>query len=209
MTTKEQREAAPENSLLREWTGPLTSDITLHPGNFGLGKVPAKFQPDATTTMVCGFCSTGCGLNIHLKEGRAVNLTPQTNYPVNLGMACPKGWEALTPLQAPDRATTPYLRGKDGKLEPVDWNEAMTVFTERFKDIQTRHGPASVAFLGTGQIVTEEMAFLGALAKFGMGMIHGDGNTRQCMATAVTAYKESLDLMLRLTLTGISKNPIL
>ena len=27
------------------------------------------------------------------------------------------------------------------------------------------------------------MALLGALAKFGMGMVHGDGNTRQCMAT--------------------------
>jgi assimilatory nitrate reductase catalytic subunit len=35
------------------------------------------------------------------------------------------------------------------------------------------------------------MAFLGALTKFGMGMIHGDGNTRQCMATSVAAYKES------------------
>src|SRR5690606_21700813 len=52
-------------------------------------------------------------------------------------------------------------------------------------------GPASVAFLGTGQMVTEELAFLGALAKFGMGMLHGDGNTRQCMATAVAAYKQS------------------
>ncbi|HEX2047869.1 MAG TPA: molybdopterin oxidoreductase family protein, partial [Acidimicrobiales bacterium] len=37
---------------------------------------------------------------------------------------------------------------------------------------------------------SEEMALLGALAKFGMGMVHGDGNTRQCMATAVVAYKE-------------------
>jgi len=35
------------------------------------------------------------------------------------------------------------------------------------------------------------MALLGALAKFGMGMVHGDGNTRQCMATSVVAYKES------------------
>ncbi len=35
------------------------------------------------------------------------------------------------------------------------------------------------------------MALLGCLAKFGMGMKHGDGNTRQCMATAVTAYNES------------------
>src|SRR4029079_3300176 len=28
-------------------------------------------------------------------------------------------------------------------------------------------------------------------AKFGMGMVHGDGNTRQCMATAVVAYKQA------------------
>ena len=48
-----------------------------------------------------------------------------------------------------------------------------------------------MAFLSTGQIVTEEMVFLGALAKFGMGMKHGDGNTRQCMATSVVAYKEA------------------
>ena len=53
------------------------------------------------------------------------------------------------------------------------------------------HGPDSVAFLSTGQIATEEMALLGSLAKFGMGIVHGDGNTRQCMATAVVAYKQA------------------
>ncbi len=177
--------------MFRQWTGPMSSDLTLHPGDFGLGKVPAKFKPDATTTMVCGFCSTGCGLNIHLKDGRAVNLTPATDHPVNLGMACPKGWEALTPLGASDRATTPLLRNAAGELEPVDWDTAMQVFTLRFKAIIDQHGPESVAWLGTGQICTEEMAFLGAFAKFGMGVVHGDGNTRQCMATAVAAYKES------------------
>jgi assimilatory nitrate reductase catalytic subunit len=35
------------------------------------------------------------------------------------------------------------------------------------------------------------MALLGAVAKFGMGMVHGDGNTRQCMATAAVAYKQA------------------
>ncbi len=181
----------PSNSRWRRWTGPLTSDLTLHPGDFGLGRVPARFKPDATTTMVCGFCSTGCALNIHLQKGQAVNLTPAINYPVNLGMACPKGWEALTPLAAPDRATTPWLRNPAGEFEPTDWDTAMQVFTLRFKAIIDQHGPDAVAWLGTGQICTEEMAFLGAFAKFGMGWLHGDGNTRQCMATAVTAYKES------------------
>ena len=179
------------SELLRQRDGVLTQELVLEPARFGLGKVPGRLQPDNTTETVCGFCSTGCALTAHLKEAQAINLTPSTEYPVNLGMACPKGWEALTPLSAPDRATTPLLRRPDGGLHPVDWDDAMQVFALRFKAIQDQHGPESVAFISTGQMVTEEMAFLGALAKFGMGMIHGDGNTRQCMATAATAYKES------------------
>jgi assimilatory nitrate reductase catalytic subunit len=179
------------NSLLREWHGPLTRDLVLEPAAFGLGRVPARLQPDATATTVCGFCSTGCGLNVHLKNNEAINLTATPDYPVNLGMACPKGWEALAPLSAPDRATTPLRRNVAGELEPIDWDAAMQLFTLRFKAIQDQFGADSIAWLGSGQICTEELALLGALGKFGMGMIHGDGNTRQCMATAVSAYKES------------------
>jgi len=177
--------------VLREWTGPLTSELVLEPGKFGLGKTPARLKPDATTTMTCGFCSTGCGLKIHLKNGEAINLSADGNYPVNLGMACPKGWEALTPLSAPDRGTTPLIRNEKGKFQPATWDEAMKLFVGKFKDIMARHGNESVAFLGTGQICTEEMALLGALWKFGMGALHCDSNTRQCMATAHTAYKQS------------------
>src|SRR6266852_983628 len=183
--------AARKNSLLRQWHGPLTLDLVQRPGEFGLGQVPARLKPDSTTTVVCGFCSTGCGLNIHLKDGVAVNLSPDTHHPVNLGMACPKGWEALTPLDAPDRGTTPLLRNPDGAMRPADWHTAMTELCARMKEIQARHGPHSIAFLGTGQICTEEMALLGCLFKFGMGGLHCDSNTRQCMATSHVAYKES------------------
>ncbi len=177
---------------LRNFDGPLTRELVREPGKFGLGQVPGKVAPDAATTMVCGFCSTGCGLKIHLKDGQAVNLSAETDYPVNLGMACPKGWEALTPLAAHDRATTPLLRNeKTGEMEPVDWERALVLFCERFKDIKAKHGAESVAFLSTGQIVTEELALLGSLWKFGMGFLHCDSNTRQCMATSHVAYKQS------------------
>jgi len=170
----------------------LTQDLALHPGDFGLGKVPARLRPDATTRSVCGFCSTGCSLDIHLQSGVAVNLTPTVNHPVNLGMACPKGWEALTCLSAPDRATQPLLRNSEtGDLEPVDWDEAMQIFTLKFRALMDQHGSESVAYLSTGQICTEEMALLGSLWKFGMGALHGDSNTRQCMATSHVAYKQS------------------
>jgi ferredoxin-nitrate reductase len=181
------------DDLLRARTGPMTSEMVLHPGDFGLGRVPARLTPTGTTNMVCGFCSTGCSLKIHLNAaGEAINLSADPNYPVNLGMACPKGWEALTPLAAPDRATSPLLRDpQSGKLAPVSWERALAAFTEKFKGTQARHGKASLAFLSTGQIVMEEMALLGALAKFGMGMVHVDSNTRQCMATSHVAYKQS------------------
>lgn len=179
------------SKIIRAWDGPQTRDLLRRPGDFGLGQVPATAKPDATTTSVCGFCSTGCGLKIHLQDNQAVNLSPETRYPVNLGMACPKGWEALKVLESDDRATTPLLKDTKGEMHPVDWHTAMSAFTERFKKVQAAHGKSSVAFISTGQIVTEEMAFLGALAKFGMGVLHGDGNTRQCMATAVVAYKQS------------------
>ncbi len=125
-------------------------------------------------------------MKIHLKDGEAINLTPDPDYPVNLGTACPKGWEALSVLDAPDRAKMPILHGKE-----VDWDTALRYFCDKMREILDKHGQEAAAFLSTGQIMFEEMAFLGALAKFGMGMIHGDGNTRQCMATAVAAYKES------------------
>ncbi len=171
--------------------GPLTRELDLVTGGQGLGQVPVRLRPDATVTTVCGFCSTGCGLKVHLKQGEAANLSPATEYPVNLGMACPKGWEALSPLKANDRGTTPLVRGASGKLEAASWEQALGTMVTRFRAIQKKHGPEAVAWIGTGQLVTEELMLLGALGKFGMGMVHGDGNTRQCMATSVVAYKQS------------------
>ncbi len=170
----------------------MTAELVRTPGNFGLGQVPERLKLDSITTMVCGYCSTGCGLQVHLKNGEAVNLTADPEYPVNLGMACPKGWEALTPLESSDRATTPLLRNREtGELEVVSWSRAMDEFVKQFQSVQERHGKHSIAFLSTGQMCTEEMALLGAVFKFGMGGLHCDSNTRQCMSTSHVAYKQS------------------
>ncbi len=182
----------PLDELLHARTGPMTRELRLQPGAVELGLIPERLKPSATTNMVCGYCSTGCSLKIHLDdEGHAINLSADPTYPVNFGKACPKGWEALAPLAAPDRATTPLLRNAEGLLTPVDWPTALNAFVKNFKDIQTKHGRHALSFLSTGQITTEEMALLGALGKFGMGMLDVDSNTRQCMATSHVAYKQS------------------
>ncbi|MEM9587781.1 MAG: nitrate reductase, partial [Planctomycetota bacterium] len=85
--------------LLQARTGKMTRELLLHPGDHGLGMTHETMSADTTTTAVCGYCATGCGLRLHVADGEAVGLTPETSYPVNLGMACPKGWEALRVLE--------------------------------------------------------------------------------------------------------------
>jgi len=145
---------------------------------------------DQIVNSTCGYCSTGCNLMVQVSDG-TTKITANPNYPVNLGKACPKGFQFLGHLSATNRAISPYLRNSEGALQAVSWEKALKIFVENIKRIQQQYGPESMAFLNTGQITNEEFAFLGALAKFGMGFIHGDGNTRQCMATAATAHKQS------------------
>ncbi len=134
--------------LLRR-EGEMTRQLLLHPGQHGLGMTHPSLVADSTTTAVCGYCSTGCGLRLHLRAGEAVGLTPASEYPVNLGMACPKGWEALQVLEGEDRATTPLLRDANGDMQPVSWDAALRTFVSRFQNIQQQYGPESIAFLGT------------------------------------------------------------
>ncbi|MBN2553287.1 MAG: nitrate reductase [Spirochaetales bacterium] len=145
-----------------------------------------------TIRTTCSYCSVGCNFDAVLDDqGRLQSFRPAVDYPVNLGKSCPKGFHLMSAFQAEDRATRPLLRDASGSMQPVSWNRALTVFVERFKEIKSRYGPEGMAFISTGQMPTEEMALLGALFKFGMGGIHGDGNTRQCMATAAVAYKQA------------------
>lgn len=182
----------PLENLLRSFDGPQTRDLVRSPGRFGLGQIPSGVVPGSTTTTVCGYCSTGCGLNVHMAEHGAVSLTPDPTYPVNLGMACPKGWEAVAVLDAADRGTTPLWRDRaTGERKAISWAEALEMMADKFRHLRETEGPESAAFLSTGQIPTEEMFFLGALWKFGLGFLHADSNTRQCMATAHVAYKQS------------------
>ncbi len=168
----------------------LAAELRRVDAGHGIGQVPARLSPDTIAPLVCGYCSTGCALLAHIRNGHAVNLSPAPHYPVNHGTACPKGWQALAVLDSADRATVPLVQDRRGHRRRVSWGEAIEIFVGRMRRIIMEHGPDAVAFLGSGQLPTEELAFFGSLAKFGMGLRHGDGNTRQCMASAVVAYKE-------------------
>jgi assimilatory nitrate reductase catalytic subunit len=154
------------------------------------GYTSAQKIPDHWVATTCGYCSVGCGLEIGVKGGKAVASRPMASHPVNHGKLCPKGLSEHYTIDAENRARYPLLR-RNGKLQPVDWDEALDTMVERFRAIQTCHGQQAMAVLSTGQLVTEEFYTLGKLVQLGFGTSNYDGNTTLCMASAVSGYKAS------------------
>lgn len=166
---------------------------------------------------VCNYCATGCNLKFSVEDGKIVKIVGAKDYPVNQGAACIKGLNLDKQCTEYGKQRLPLLRGEDGKMHEISWDEAFKVFAERMTNIQEKYGKESAAFISTGQLPIEEMAILGLIGRGFMGM-HGDGNTRLCMATSVVAYKQSFgfdappytlnDLELSDTMIFIGANPV-
>jgi anaerobic selenocysteine-containing dehydrogenase len=154
------------------------------------GYVSESRVADKWVKTTCGYCSVGCGMLIGVKDGKAVAARGNPDHPVNRGKLCPKGLSEHHILDSPGRATQPLLR-KDGKLEPVSWDEALETMIERIGIIQAKHGFGSLGVVGTGQLLTEEFYTLGKLVQLGFRTPNHDGNTTLCMASAVSGYKLS------------------
>jgi len=154
------------------------------------GYISSSRIADHWVKTTCGYCSVGCGMLVGVKDGKAVASRGNPDHLVNRGKLCPKGLSEHHILDAPGRATQPLLR-KNGRLEPVSWEEALDTMVERITAIQARNGAGSLGVVGTGQLVTEEFYTLGKLVQLGFRTPNFDGNTTLCMASAVSGYKLS------------------
>ncbi|MCL3862898.1 molybdopterin oxidoreductase family protein [Actinotalea sp. K2] len=104
--------------------------------------------------------------------------------PTNRGGLCQKGWTSAQVLRAPDRLTTPLLRGQDGELHPATWDEALDLVAGRLLGLQAEHGPGSVAVFGGGGLTNEKAYALGKFARVVLRTPFIDYNGRFCMASA-------------------------
>ncbi|MDQ5841354.1 MAG: molybdopterin-dependent oxidoreductase, partial [Chloroflexota bacterium] len=73
----------------------------------------------------CTECSTGCGLHVRTREGRAVKLEGNPEHPVNQGKLCSRGQAGLQGLYNPGRLKGPMARGVNGQLQEITWDDAI------------------------------------------------------------------------------------
>ncbi|MDR9468641.1 nitrate reductase [Marinospirillum sp.] len=76
--------------------------------------------------------------------------------------------------------------------ERVSWNQAIQSTAQGLQAIIDRHGPQSVAFYLSGQLLTEDYYVANKLMKGFIGSSHVDTNSRLCMASTVAGHKRAL-----------------
>lgn len=155
--------------------------------------------------IACRFCGTGCSVLVGTRDGKMVASQGDPDAPVNKGLNCIKGYFLPKILYGEDRLTQPLLRktggqfAKDGKFEPVSWDEAFDVMAAKWKialkkDMEKNAGQpvdkmtSSVGMFGSGQWTVWEGFAASKLMKAGFRSNNLDPNARHCMASAVGAF---------------------
>src|ERR1700684_1145216 len=98
----------------------------------------------------CNECSAGCGVIAKDREGRVIKLEGNPADPISQGAICARGQAALQGLYNPDRLRTPMLRGADGKLTEISWDDALAQLSRHLKDAAGK-GADRVAMIAAPQ----------------------------------------------------------
>jgi len=151
-----------------------------------------------TTRTVCSYCGVGCGIVVTTETGGSGHpsisrVAGDRAHPTNHGRLCTKGATHTELMRAPGRMTTAYIRPERGApAVPAPRDTAVREAARRLRSIIDVHGPDAVAVYVSGQMSTEAQYLSNKLVKGFLRGIHLESNSRLCMASAGTGYKQSL-----------------
>lgn len=153
-----------------------------------------------TTRTACSYCGVGCGISVETRTDPATGVpviakvSGDKLHPTNFGRLCTKGATHAEMMAATDgRLTTALLRpSRDADPVAADVDDALAEAGRRLRAIVDEHGPDAVALYVSGQMSIESQYLATKLAKGFLRTVHIESNSRLCMASAGTGYKQSL-----------------
>jgi predicted molibdopterin-dependent oxidoreductase YjgC len=132
----------------------------------------------------CNYCGVGCQLDLNVDPGqpggRVIKVTsPPAGTLAGDGNLCVKGRFAHEFIHAPERLTSPLLRGADGVLREVGWEVALAAAARGLRDVEQRHGARALGFVSSSRCTVEENYLVQKMARG----VFGTNNVHQCAAT--------------------------
>jgi formate dehydrogenase major subunit len=148
---------------------------------------------------VCVGCSVGCGVKLFIRDNRIVRIEGDWEGNVNHGSLCEHGrYHPMT--ESRTRITTPMIK-KNGKLEPVSWDEALGAVADKLKPLagDSHNGLAAIAStrLPAETLTTFRELFAGAF-KAGMVTSAEEGMTTapvSALAEKIGTFEGRLDML--------------
>ncbi|SDJ02266.1 nitrate reductase [Salipiger marinus] len=134
----------------------------------------------------CPYCGVGCGVLLQPDGGGGLAVRGDPAHPANRGRLCSKGSALGETVGLEGRLLTPRVLGRD-----TDWDTALDHVAARFRDTIATHGPDSVAFYVSGQLLTEDYYVANKLMKGFIGSANIDTNSRLCMASTVAGHRRA------------------
>ncbi|SNR48651.1 nitrate reductase [Paracoccus sediminis] len=141
-------------------------------------------RPAIRTT--CPYCGVGCGVLTTPDGSGGLAVAGDPDHPANFGRLCVKGSALGETVGLKDRLLTPRIDGQE-----ATWDQALDLVARRFSDTIARHGPDSVAFYVSGQLLTEDYYAANKLMKGFIGSANIDTNSRLCMASSVAGHRRA------------------
>jgi formate dehydrogenase major subunit len=120
----------------------------------GEGASELRIEGAKVTTTVCPFCSVGCSILVHAKDGKVINTEGDPESPINEGSLCPKGASLWQMANNSTRVLKPLYRGPGGKAwKEVEWDWALDQIARRVKDTREKtFRPKTVSMVKEGRM---------------------------------------------------------
>ncbi len=139
-----------------------------------------------TIRTTCPYCGVGCGVLATVAADGTTEIRGDPEHPANFGRLCSKGAALGETLGHSERLLHPEIRGK-----ACDWNTALDAVANGFARAIREHGPDSVAFYVSGQLLTEDYYVANKLMKGFIGSANIDTNSRLCMSSSVAGHQRA------------------
>ena len=135
----------------------------------------------------CPYCGVGCGVLAKVAADGAVSVRGDPDHPANFGRLCSKGSALGETLGLDGRLLHPEIGGKPRRLG----RGARSRRRDASRETIAEHGPDSVAFYVSGQLLTEDYYVANKLMKGFIGSANIDTNSRLCMASSVAGHRRA------------------
>jgi formate dehydrogenase major subunit len=111
----------------------------LTPEEAAAKELELRTKGSTETTTICPYCSVGCGLIVHTKDGKLINAEGDPNHPISEGTLCSKGQSLFQIVNNAKRLIKPRYRAAGAtEWKEVEWGWALDEIAKRVKDARDR-----------------------------------------------------------------------